>query len=102
MCDIKIQLINSSNSKFPKIKFNVENEQFEIKNKIIDGVCKEYYRNRDLLMKCNHKNGKRDGKYELYHENGGLHVLFLYKNGLTDKQYEEYDKNGKQIRYIKK
>ena len=58
------------------------------------GTSVNYYRNGQLGMRENYKDGKRDGLFESYFDNGQLNYGKNYKDGQRDGLTEWYYQNG--------
>ncbi|MDC0177606.1 hypothetical protein OAJ14_05605 [Polaribacter sp.] len=78
-----------------------ENEYIEEKKGItyykgepFTGEIFRNYKNGQLWIRSNYKDGKEDGLSEMYYENGQLEYKENYKDGKKDGLYEEYDENG--------
>ena len=51
------------------------------KETIKDGLVETFYKNGQLWIRGNYKDGKMDGLYELFHENGQLQEKGNIKDG---------------------
>ena len=59
-----------------------------------DGVYEKYYENGRVKVRTVFKNGKREGPYEEYHENTQFKVQTVFKHGELEGDYLEYSKDG--------
>ena len=68
--------------------------EYYIFNGRIEGECKRYYENGQLLQICNYKNNKNEGEYKEYYINGQLFVICNYKNDEREGECKSYYNNG--------
>ncbi|MDB4170527.1 toxin-antitoxin system YwqK family antitoxin [Polaribacter sp.] len=77
---------------------NYKNGQLQLKENYKDGVrngvFESYYENGQLAEKENYKFGDRDGSYEGYFESGQLKSKENYKDGVRNGEFESYYENG--------
>lgn len=73
------------------------------KEKIPDGLYKEYYHNGQLEHKGTYLNGKRHGYSEFYHKSTATLTIAIcgnYVNGKLDGLFKFYNFEGKLMRSI--
>ena len=54
-----------------------------------------YYKNGNVALIGNYKNGEREGEWKFYRENGKLEAIENYKNGKKEGEWKVYYENGK-------
>jgi antitoxin component YwqK of YwqJK toxin-antitoxin module len=59
-----------------------------------DGLWEFFYENGQLLWKGNYQDGKDDGLWEFYHKNGQLQGKGNYKDGKPDGLWEYFNEDG--------
>lgn len=65
------------------------NETREPQNEYVD-----YYKNGNIRIKANFKDGLRNGVMRRYHENGSIYQIIGYEAEIEKGIYELYDSNG--------
>ena len=60
----------------------------------IDGLCREWYTNGQLMYEHNYKDGKEDGLGRMWYDNGQLLYEYNYKDGRDDGLHRLWHKDG--------
>ncbi len=77
------------------LKISLEDAaQRAAKKDVMDGVYKEYYRNGNLKLAINLKDGKLSGLNEVYMKDGHLIATRNYLNGQPHGEYKDYYSDG--------
>jgi len=64
---------------------------------VLNGEKIYYYRNGNIMYKCNYVNGKKEGKAFRYYpdgQNGRIGAIMNYKNDLLDGEFKMLNEDG--------
>jgi len=58
------------------------------------GLCKKYYEDGSIMIKCNYSDNKPNGVVEYYHRNGEVLARITYDNGIRNGEFTQWYSNG--------